>query len=152
LSIHPGRSEEAPFEVMRVVSEEGGDPERTVMCHIDRTFFDVDSMIRLAETGCYLEFDLFGQESSFYPLAPIDMPNDAVRVNYILELIHAGYLERILIAQDICAKHRLTRYGGEGYAYLLTCVLPLMRQKGMSDQAIDTIGRENPARVLTLAG
>jgi phosphotriesterase-related protein len=152
LSIHPGRSEKAPFEAMRVVSEEGGDPARTVMCHVDRTLFDVDSMIRLARTGCYLEFDLFGQESSFYPLAPIDMPNDAMRINSILGLMDAGYLERILVSQDICAKHRLTRYGGEGYAYLLTCVLPLMRQKGMSDQMIDTLVKENPARVLTLCG
>ena len=152
VSIHPGRSEQAPFEAMRVVSEEGGDPGRTVMCHVDRTLFDLESMIRLAEKGCYLEFDLFGQESSFYPLAPIDMPNDATRVHYIRQLIDAGYLERILVSQDICAKHRLTRYGGEGYSYLLQCVLPLMRQKGMSDQAIDTIVKENPARVLTLVG
>jgi phosphotriesterase-related protein len=65
-------------------------------------------------------------------------------------LIDAGYLERILVSQDICAKHRLTRYGGEGYAYLLQCVLPLMRQKGMSEETIDTIVKENPARVLTL--
>ncbi len=152
VSIHPGRSVEAPFEAMRVVSEEGGDPTRTVMCHIDRTLFDVDSMMRLAETGCCLEFDLFGQESSFYPLAPIDMPNDAVRIDCIRRLIDAGYLDRILVSQDICTKHHLTRYGGEGYAYLLTCVLPLMLQKGMSDREIDTITRRNPARVLAFGG
>jgi phosphotriesterase-related protein len=151
LSIHPGRNGKAPFEAMRVVSEEGGDPARTVMCHIDRTLFDAESMIRLARTGCCLEFDLFGQESSFYPLAPIDMPNDAVRVDRILDLIEAGFLERILVSQDICTKHHLTRYGGEGYSYLIENVLPLMRQKGMSDEAVDTVVKANPARVLTLA-
>lgn len=151
LSLHPGRSAQAPFEAMRVVLEEGGDPARTVMCHIDRTLFDLKSMTRLAETGCYLEFDLFGQESSFYPLAPIDMPNDAMRIHCIRRLAEAGYLDRILISQDVCTKHRLTRYGGEGYAYLSACVIPLMRRKGMSQEAVDTIVRENPARVLTLA-
>ena len=59
---------------------------------------------------------------------------------------------RILVSQDICAKHRLTRYGGEGYSYLLQCVLPLMKQKGMSEETVDTIVKQNPARVLTLAG
>lgn len=152
VSLHPGRNEQAPFEAMRIVSEEGGNPARTVMCHIDRTLFDVDSMIRLAETGCYLEFDLFGQESSFYPLAPIDMPNDATRIAYIQRLAEAGYLERVLVSQDICAKHHLTRYGGEGYAYLLRDVVPLMRRKGMSDEAVDTVVKANPARVLTLGG
>ena len=112
------------------------------MCHVDRTLFDLVSMIRLAETGCYLEFDLFGQESSFYPLAPIDMPNDAMRVNYIRQLIDAGYLERILVSQDNRAKHRFTRNLGEGYSSLPQCVRPLMKQKGMSEQAVDTIVKE----------
>jgi phosphotriesterase-related protein len=152
VSIHPGRDERAPLEALRIVAEEGGDPDRTIMCHTDRTLFDLGSMIELAKTGCYLEFDLFGQESSFYPLAPIDMPNDAMRLNYILQLIEAGHLERILISQDICAKHHLTRYGGEGYYYLLQCVIPLMKQKGLGEEAIDTIVKDNPARVLTFVG
>jgi phosphotriesterase-related protein len=152
VSIHPGRNVQAPVEAMRVVLEEEGDPGRTAMCHIDRTLFDADSMVRLAETGCYLEFDLFGQESSFYPLAPIDMPNDALRIRCIQQLIEEGYLERILVSQDICTKHRLTRYGGEGYYHLLDNVIPMMRQKGMSEAAIDTIVKANPVRLLTLAG
>jgi phosphotriesterase-related protein len=80
------------------------------------------------------------------------MPNDAVRINCIRQLIDAGYLERILVSQDICAKHRLTRYGGEGYHYLLEGVIPLMLQKGMNEEDIDTIGKANPARVLALKG
>jgi phosphotriesterase-related protein len=75
-----------------------------------------------------------------------------MRINYILQLMDAGHLERILVSQDICAKHHLTRYGGEGYYYLLQGVIPLMKQKGMTDQAVDTIVKENPARVLTFVG
>lgn len=152
VSIHPGRNERAPLQAMRIVAEEGGNPGRTIMCHVDRTLFDLGSMIELAETGCYLEFDLFGQESSFYPLAPIDMPNDAMRVHSILQLIDAGYGERILVSQDICTKHRLTRYGGEGYDHLLQSVIPLMKQKGMSEETVDTIVKKNPARVLAFVG
>src|SRR5262249_2652469 len=84
LSIHPGRNPGAPLEAVRVVDAEGGDASKTVMGHLDRTIFDLDGFIELAKTGCTLELDLFGDEHSYYRLAPIDMPNDAVRVNYLI--------------------------------------------------------------------
>ena len=148
LLIHPGRDTRSPFEVMEVVVEAGHDPARTIMSHLDRTVVDDADLVRLGESGCYLEFDLFGQESSFYPLSSIDMPNDATRVDHLMHLIEAGYGERLLVAQDICRKTSLTSYGGEGYGHILTNVLPLMRRKGMSEESIDRILVRNPARVL----
>jgi phosphotriesterase-related protein len=38
--------------------------ERLIISHIDRTVFDAERFRRLADTGCVLEWDLFGQESS----------------------------------------------------------------------------------------
>ena len=40
--------------------------ERIVISHIDRTVFDEPRLLRLADTGVMVEFDLFGQESSYY--------------------------------------------------------------------------------------
>lgn len=151
LLIHPGRGTGAPLAAMRVVEEAGGDPRRTIMSHIDRTLFDPVDMLTLARTGCYLEFDLFGQESSYYPLSPIDMPNDAGRVDHLIRLIDAGYGEKLLIAQDICRKTALVAYGGDGYAHILENVVPMMRRKGMAESAIDAILVRNPARVLAFA-
>ena len=149
LNIHPGRNPAGPLDAIRIVEEAGGDPERTVMSHIDRTLFTIEDMLALAATGCYLEFDLFGEESSFYPLAPIDMPNDATRIDYLMKLIAAGYRDRLLVSQDICTKIRLTKYGGEGYSHILENVIPMMMQKGMTREDVDAITVENPARVLT---
>jgi phosphotriesterase-related protein len=145
LMIHPGRHAEAPLHHMRVVEEAGGDPRRTIMCHIDRTLLDLESILALAETGCYLEFDLFGQEESYYAWSPIDRPNDATRVDLLNGLIEAGYRDKLLISQDICQKTHLERYGGEGYGHILKHVLPLMWRKGMSQDDIDAITRRNPA-------
>jgi len=149
LNIHPGRNSAGPMEAMRIVMDSGGDPERTVMSHIDRTLFSLEDMLELAETGCYLEWDLFGHEASYYPLAPIDMPNDAVRVDYIIKLIEAGYRDKLLIAQDICTKVQLKKYGAEGYSHILKNVLPLMERKGMNEENIEILTVKNPARVLT---
>lgn len=148
LLIHPGRGEPAPLDAMRRVVDAGGDPARTIMSHIDRTLFRLDDMVELARTGCYVELDLFGQESSYYPLAPIDMPNDATRVTYLIGLIEAGYRDKLVIAQDICKKVNTTRYGGEGYSHILENVVPLMRRKGMTQADMDAILVHNPARIL----
>ncbi len=150
LLIHPGRDVRAPLDAMRVVGEAGGRPERTIVGHLDRTLFSDESLLALAETGCYLEFDLFGQESSWYLHDEIDMPNDATRIDYLRKLIAEGHGERLLVAQDICRKTALRTYGGEGYAHILEDVVPVMRRKGMSEAEIDAIVVDNPARILAL--
>ncbi len=149
LLIHPGRDPSSPLELMEIVRETGGDPERTIMSHIDRTIFDNDTLDRLAETGCYIEYDLFGQETTIYPLSPIDQPNDGKRLDYVLHLRETGRLDRVLMAHDICFKTRLTRYGGHGYSHILDNVVPTMRRKGFSREEIDQVLVENPRRVLT---
>jgi phosphotriesterase-related protein len=150
LTIHPGRNEAAPQEIIEVVAEAGGDLKRTVMCHIERTMFKWRSVQRLAASGCYLEYDLFSHESSYYPLAPSTyMPHDQQRLEQIARLISEGHLEQILMSHDVCAKHRLVRYGGVGYAHILENIVPRMRILGITDEQIHTILVENPKRLLT---
>lgn len=150
LQIHPGRDAAAPLQIMRAVVDAGGDPERTIMCHIDRTLHRVDDMVELAGTGCYLEFDLFGQESSYYAPEPDAVrPNDGTRIDWLMELAERGLGDRLLIAQDICQKVYLRQYGGPGYTHILEAAMPLMRRKGMSEELIAQITRANPAAALT---
>jgi len=151
LSIHPGRHPRAPVEVMNVVIEAGGDPSRTIVDHLDRTLFDLPSFLELARTGCYLELDLFGMESCRYaPSLDVDMPNDGARLHWLRQLIDAGYSNRILVAQDICLKHQLRRYGGPGYDHLLTNVVPLMKRRGWTDSEVAAVFVNNPARILAI--
>jgi phosphotriesterase-related protein len=150
LLIHPGRDPRSPIELMRVVIEAGGSADRTIVGHLDRTIFEDEQLVELAETGCYVEFDLFGQESSFYLHAPIDMPNDATRVDHLRHLIERGFGDRLLVAQDICRKTALCTYGGTGYGHILRNVVPLMERKGMSAAEIDAILIVNPARILAM--
>lgn len=151
LMVHPGRHGDAPVDAMRRITADGGDAQRVIMSHVDRTLFELDAMLELADTGCYLEFDLFGQESSYYPLADIDMPNDATRVDHLVALTERGHGERLLVSQDICVKSHLQKYGGEGYGHLLRNVVPLMRRKGFDDDAIHRLTVQNPLAVLGIA-
>jgi phosphotriesterase-related protein len=150
LTIHPGRLEESPLQILKIVEKAGADMSRVIMEHIDRTAYSFDSMVAMAKTGCYLEFDCFSMEG-YYPrrYGVFDIPNDAARVNYIIRLIDLGYLNQILISTDTAMKARLVAYGGPGYAHIPDNVIPWMRAKGMSEEVIRTITVENPKRMLT---
>jgi phosphotriesterase-related protein len=149
INVHPGRHPQAPHEIARFIREAGGDPTRTIVGHIDRTIFDRETLLRLVETGCVIEYDFFGIESSYYPFQEIDMPNDGMRLNVIRDLIKEGHLSRILISQDICTKTRLQHYGGHGYRYIFDYILPMMKKKGFTDEELDAILVQNPRRLLT---
>jgi phosphotriesterase-related protein len=147
LMIHPGRHPAMPMELAELVQKEGGDLRRTIMCHICRTISDVRAVIDLAQTGIWLEYDLFGLENSYYPYQPsFDMPNDGGRMAHVLALIDAGHRDQILMSHDIAYKTSLTKYGGYGYHHLLVNVVPRLRAKGVDDAGLTRLLVENPAR------
>ena len=148
--IHPGRDESAPLEIIKVLREAGADPGRIIMGHLDRTVFDRAVLKRIAGTGCYLEWDFFGREASFYPENPdIDFPSDARRLDDIAWVIDQGYGCRVVVSHDLAFKHRLTKYGGHGYYYILRHLVPRMRHRGFTPEAIDNILVDNPRDALT---
>ena len=148
--IHPGRDEKAPIEILSILADSGADLSRVIMGHLDRTVSSIDILEELADTGCVLEWDLFGNEVSFYQPSDFDMPSDAERLNFIRQMIDIGLGERIVISHDICTKHRLVRYGGHGYGYIPEHIIPRMRNKNFQESEIQAITKDTPARLLTI--
>ena len=148
--IHPGRSESAPLEILSILSESGADMSRVIMGHLDRTVSNIETLREIASTGCVLEWDLFGVEVSFYQPSDFDMPSDAQRMNIIRSMIDEGIGKNIVIAHDICTKHRLVKYGGHGYGYILEHIVPRMRSRGFSESEILDITQYNASRLLTI--
>ncbi len=62
INVHPGRDPDQPQEVADFVKTAGHPTERIVISHIDRTIFDESRLLKLADSGVTIEFDLFGQE------------------------------------------------------------------------------------------
>lgn len=152
VNVHPGRDPDQPQEVADFVTARGADPSRVVISHIDRTIFDDERLMRLADSGVVLELDLFGQEQSYYGLdLKVDLPNDAERLRWIRRLIDRGHLDQIVISHDICYRTRLTRFGGHGYGHIFENVVPLMRRRGFSEDEIARITVGTPRRLLTFA-
>ncbi|EZA53962.1 Phosphotriesterase-related protein [Ooceraea biroi] len=152
VSFHPGRNESAPMEIMRIYQEAGGDSSKAIMSHIDRTLTSVEKLMEFAdETKCYIQFDLFGTECSFYQLnTTIDMLSDAQRVKRIAKLKKEGKLRRVLMSHDVHTKHRLIPFGGHGYSHITSNVIPsIMMNRGFTTEEINTITIENPRKWLT---
>lgn len=152
LMVHPGRHPKMPMELAEFVQKEGGDVRRTIMCHIDRTIVDVAAVRDLAQTGIWLEYDLFGMECAYYPYNPsFDMPNDGGRMAHVLALMEAGHTDRLLLSHDIAYKTSLVAYGGYGYHHLLVNVVPRLRAKGVDDAGIERLLVANPRRAFAFA-
>jgi phosphotriesterase-related protein len=148
--IHPGRDEKAPIEILEILADSGANLSRVIMGHLDRTVSSIDTLKELGDTGCVLEWDLFGNEVSFYQPSDFDMPSDAERLKFIRHMIDIGLGDRIVISHDICTKHRLVRYGGHGYGYIPEHIIPRMRNKNFDESEIKAITEKNPARLLTI--
>lgn len=151
VNIHPGRDPRAPFEILDIFRAAGGDPSRLIVSHIDRTLFTLDDILRLADTGCVVEFDFFGIETSYFWFGDADLPTDYMRLGYIRGLFERGHRDQVAISQDICSKTRLTSYGGHGYTHIFRNVLPLMRKKGFDQAEIDHLLIATPRRLLSVA-
>jgi phosphotriesterase-related protein len=148
INIHPPRTLEGTLDAIAVLRSAGADVERLIVSHVDRTLFAVDDMQRLADTGAVLEFDFFGIESSYYPFADVDLPNDGQRVRCIAELARRGYVRQVVLAHDICTRTRLRRFGGHGYGHLLENAVPLMLRRGLSTDDVGQMLVHTPRRLL----
>jgi len=156
VTVHPGRNDGAPLEIVEVLAAGGADLNRVVINHMDRCGYSLETRLSLLQAGCFIEYDLFGFEG-YYPARVAlaegklpDMPNDLGRIREILDLIERGYLEQILLSHDIGMKVMLVSYGGWGYAHLLREVVPLMRVYGVTDEQIHAMMVENPRHLLTI--
>ena len=71
-------------------------------------------------------------------------------MNFIRAMIDDGIGDRVVMAHDICTKHRLVRYGGHGYGYILEHIVPRMRTRNFSESEIHSLVQGNPGRLLTI--
>eukprot|EP00127_Corallochytrium_limacisporum_P005544 Clim_evm61s207 gene=Clim_evmTU61s207 len=150
LIIHPGRANTSPLMICDILKEAGADLKRTVMSHIDRTLTTTEECDELAKTGVILEWDLFGQEGSFYQLGDSYMPNDDWRFDMVKHMIDSGKGDQVMLSHDIHTKHRMASYGGHGFGHLLR-ILPRLKKKGVTDEQIKQITVDNPKKWLAFA-
>lgn len=131
---------------MQLAIDETLRPERIVMGGMDRR----DAVAKgwpmaVASAGARLGIDHIGSTDPFYL-------GDADRVALILELIHAGYADRILLSSSATG----VAFGEPGndkpYSDVLTKFVPMLRAAGVSQELIEHMLIVNTARLLSVIG
>jgi phosphotriesterase-related protein len=148
LSIHLPGWERLAHRVLDVVESEGADLRHTVLCHMNPSLHDHKYQRSLADRGTFIEYDMIGMDY-FYADQQAQSPCDEENAIAICKLIEDGYVDSVLMSQDVFLKMMLTRYGGFGYGYILKHFVPRLKRHGMDQSTIDRILIENPRRVFS---
>lgn len=139
------------LEIMDIFDDEGLPSDHVVMSHMDATLFEaIEYQKQLAERGPYLEFDVWGNEN-YNATYGDGYPSDEWRIETVMELIDEGYADQLVFSQDVCYKVLRRKYGGFGYGHILENILPRFRQRGVDEEFLNQIVKENPQRALTFA-
>jgi phosphotriesterase-related protein len=160
LTVHVHIAARRGHDILTILDEEGVDPSRVVLGHLDIAFghldTDEDEVLEyhrsLAKRGCYVEYDTVGAEV-FAPASPVTPPFwtalDLTRARAIARLFDDGLGDRLLVSHDVFTKSQLVRYGGFGYGHILRDFQHRLREVGLTDAEIAQLLETNPQRMLT---
>jgi phosphotriesterase-related protein len=139
----PTPPEPSGLEQQRIFKEEGVDLTRVVIGHSGGTV-NTDYHLSLIDNGSYLGFDHFG-------LPGITLEE---RVDAVARLCARGYAERIVLSHDaMCFVDWFPRDVMDAssdwrWTYISEEVLPVMRERGISESDITTMLVDNPRTIL----
>jgi phosphotriesterase-related protein len=132
------------LEVLEVMTGAGLATERVVFSNIDGYARDLPALQELAEAGATLKW-CFGYEAP--PRPGLATATDAERADAVTALLAEGHRRQVL-ACGVWTKSALRHYGGWGYDHLPTTVLPMLRERGVSDVDLNALLLAEPRRLL----
>ena len=97
---------------LTILEEEGVDPGRVVIGHAD-SYPVLDHYLSLINRGASVEFDFLGMS-----FTPMEQYGEAKVIDLLLELLHRGHADRVLLSHDVCHNSQLRHFEGNGYTYL----------------------------------
>ena len=132
-SIGPEQISQAEFLIKRGIK-----PEKIVIGHVE-FFPDENALFALLDLGVNIGIDMIGQNGQ---------DRDEYRADMVVMLRDQGYISQVTLSMDLCSQQELRLYGGYGYAYMFKSFLPLLRNRGITENEIDQMLRRNPMRIL----
>jgi predicted metal-dependent phosphotriesterase family hydrolase len=103
--------------------------------------------MRLAERGCFILFDTFGQDRRVVMNDLMATPPE-VQAASLKGFIDQGLLDRLLVSQGVDHVELFTANGAGGYGHVLQTVLPRARDYQVTPEEIWTLTVANPRRLL----
>ena len=130
------------LEQIRILESYGVDPGHVTVGHYDRNP-DFYLHNELAQTGCFLEYDTPSRRK-YFP--------ESNFIELVRKMVEAGYGKQILWGGDLSRQSYQCAYGGQpGLKYILEVFIPRLREEGYTEEIINDIFINNPARALTFS-
>jgi phosphotriesterase-related protein len=138
-------------------------PERTLICHVENWLgtlpiaqlvadpksmpLDLSLHKEVLDRGFNICFTCIGAEWDLEGMGFAHRP-DWFFLAGLAALIKQGYAGQICLGHDVFTKLNTRRGGGEGYTRIHNFIVPTLRRSGVSDEDIQMMTVENPARLL----
>jgi phosphotriesterase-related protein len=139
--VHTAPRHQTGLAVHEVLESEGVDPRVVLLAHSGDSS-DADHLSALAEHGYLLGMDRFGLDI----IAPFEE-----RVAIVAELASRGYAEKMVLAHDAACyldwvdPSLMAFVPNWHYLHITNDVLPALRERGVTDDQIETMLVANPA-------
>lgn len=137
ISTHPSIGPEQILQAEFLI-ERGIKPEKIVIGHAE-FFPDEKALLALLDLGVNIGIDMIGQNGQ---------DRDEYRADMVIMLRDWGFLSRVTLSLDLCEQQDLRQCGGFGYVHLFKSFLPLLRDRGITEDEIDLLLKRNPMRIL----
>ena len=147
LNIHMPGWQRRGDEVLDIVFKEGVKPEKVSLAHSDPSGCDVEYQHRMLDKGIWLEFDMIGLDITFPKEGVSPSVNETVKC--VSSLIKEGYTDQLLLSHDLFLKQMWTKNGGNGFAFVPTVFIDLLKAEGVGEEDLHKLLYENPIAVLT---
>ena len=128
------------MEQSALLQKNGIAPDKIVLGHLDLAN-DIDYYKAVLATGVNIGFDTCGKVAYLA---------DEIRADNLCRLLDMGYGDHIMLSQDISRKSYLTAGGKFGYLAVMERIVPMLRERGASQQDIDKMLIANPARIFNM--
>ena len=122
--------------------DEGLPAERAVIAGLDRADVDADAIARVLAQGANVLLDHVGTNGNGWI-------SDDRRAELVAEHIADGHGQQILLSSSATGAARGVPAGDVGYEYVLTDFLPMLTQRGVSEEAARGLVTVNPRALLT---
>lgn len=140
------------LELVRAFVDEGGDPERLVLCHQDGSGTDPGYQDAVLREGVVLSYDTFGFEGTFRRGAAfVQIPTDTQRVREVRDLFDRGWGDQVVVSHDLCYRMMTRTWGGWGLPHLLVTLPERFDAAGLGPAERRRLMVGTPARLLALA-
>lgn len=149
LTVHPNFPRDHWDTYIDILEKEGADLGKCYMSHLG-LYPNAEVPKRLLKRGVgFVSYDQLGHEELFESAAGPGhgFSTDKEEVRVIMELLGAGYADRLLLCTEVAMKTCYKHYGGWGYSHVFDNILPWLKSLGATEAQIQTMMVENPRRL-----